>query len=275
MQPKSQAEFTRRYGPWAIVAGASEGLGAAYAQALAARKLNLLLVARRAELLQDEASRVKRQYAINTETLPVDLSRPGSFEEVVEVAKGLEVGLLIYNAGFSVEGPFLGHSLDDHLEEIYTNVHMPIQLVYHFGQRMLHAHHGGIILMGSLSAFQGSAYIANYSATKAYNMILAEGLWEEWRRQGVDVLACMAGAVRTPNYIASQPRSAGRFADATLEPERVVAETLSTLGKKALVIPGRMNRISSFIMRRLLSREAAIRLMGSVLRKMYLNSSND
>ena len=136
-------------------------------------------------------------------------------------------------------------------------------------RKMLPRRRGGIILMSSLSAFQGSAFIANYAATKAFNILLAEGLWEEWRQSGVDVMACVAGATSTPKYLASNPKQTGRFSDATLPPQVVVREALAAIGKQPFVIPGAVNRLSSFIMRHILPRKMAIRMMGSVLRNMY------
>ncbi len=220
--------FLRLYGPWAVVAGASEGLGAAYAEALAERKLNLILIARRKELLEELASRLMDEYNVEICVLPLDLASPEAAETICQETEALEVRLLIYNAAFSAVGTFLNKPQEDHLKEVDTNIRTPLRLVYHFGTRMLAAGHGGIVLMTSLSAFQGSAYISNYSATKAFNLILAEGLWEEWRHNGVDVLACIAGAIRTPNYLASRPMRTGRFSDATLEPNEVVAETFAS-----------------------------------------------
>jgi short-subunit dehydrogenase len=263
--------FLMHYGPWAVVAGASEGLGAAFAQALAERKLNLILIARRKELLEELASYLRNEYNVEIYVLPLDLASPDAAERICQETEALDVGLLIYNAAFSAVGTFLKKTQEDHLKEVDTNVRTPLRLVYHFGARMLAAGQGGIVLMTSLSAFQGSAYISNYSATKAFNLILAEGLWEEWRHDGVDVLACIAGAIRTPNYLASGPIRTGRFSDATLEPNEVVTETLAALGHQPTVIPGKMNRLSSFVMRRLLSRQAGIRFMGSVLRGMYVH----
>jgi uncharacterized protein len=267
----SPEEFRQAYGPWALVAGASEGLGAAYAEALAGRGLNLVLVARRLDLLQALASRLNGAFGVRVRLLQLDLAQPEAAVQIARETQALEVGLLVYNAAFSAVGGFLDRSLDDHLREIDTNVRTPLVLLNTFGPRMLACGHGGIILMTSLSAFQGSAYVANYSASKAYNVILAEGLWEEWRRDGVDVLACIAGSTRTPNYLASSPRPSGSFTDATLEPQAVVAEALAALGRQPTVIPGRVNRLSSFVMRHLLSRRAAVRIMGSVLRGMYGN----
>jgi short-subunit dehydrogenase len=142
-------------------------------------------------------------------------------------------------------------------------------LVYLLGQRMLTRKRGGIILMSSLSAFQGSALIANYTATKACNLLLAEGLWEELRTSGIDVLACRAGATSTPNYLTSTPAGSSRVHAIAMTPEAVAAETLAALGRQPDIIPGRFNRLASFVLRRLLSRRSAIRLMGRTLRGMY------
>ncbi|MEO8357419.1 MAG: SDR family NAD(P)-dependent oxidoreductase [Chloroflexota bacterium] len=262
--------FQQRYGRWGIIAGASEGLGAAYAHELASRGLNLVLVARRSELLQELASQLSKKHSIKTQIMVLDLSALDAAEQIVHQTMNLDIGLFIYNAAFSAVGPFLERSMDDHLREIHTNIHAPFKLVYLLGQRMLAQGRGGIVLMSSLSAFQGSVYISNYAATKAFNIVLAEGLWEEWRTRGVDVLVCVSGAVKTPNYVASEPEQTGRFSDSTMEPARVVQEALDALGKQPYVIPGRMNRVASFVMRHLLPRKMAIQFMGKVLRDMYV-----
>src|SRR5574341_1611636 len=261
-----KSDFRARYGSWAMVAGASEGLGAAYAEELALRGLNLVLVARRYELLQSLASRLSERDEIQTKIIVVDLSKPEAAEQIVHDTNDLEICLLIYNAAFSAIGPFLERSLDDHFKEIHTNIHAPLKLVYLLGQRMLAQRRGGIVLMSSLSAFQGSAYISTYSATKAFNIVLAEGLWEEWREQGVDVLVCVSGAIKTPGYVASEPQQTGGLGDMTMNPEQVVREALDALGKRPYVIPGRINRIASFVMRHLLPRKVAVQFMGLVLR---------
>lgn len=261
--------FQQRYGKWAIIAGASEGLGAAYAEELAARRLNLVLVARRAELLEDLGCELSKKYGIKTKSIVLDLSLPGAAEQIVRQTMDLDIGLLIYNAALTAIGPFLDRPMEEHLREVYTNIHAPLKLVYLLGQGMITRGRGGIVLVSSLSAFQGSAYISNYAATKAFNIVLAEGLWEEWRTRGVDVLACVCGAVKTPNYSASQPMRTGRLANSTIEPGHVVQETLAALGKHPYVIPGRLNRFSSFVMRHLLPRKLAIKFMGRTLRGMY------
>src|SRR6266540_5009373 len=217
-----KTNFAARYGSWAIVAGASEGIGATYAEALAARGLNLVLVARRSELLQSLSSELSTKYNVETKIIVLDLAAPDAVEQIAENTKDVEIGLLVYNAAFSAIGPFLERSLDDHFKEIHTNIHAPLKLIYLFAERMLTQGHGGIVLMSSLSAFQGSAYISTYAATKAFNIVLAEGLWEEWRAQGVDVLVCVSGAIKTPNYVASEPEQTGGLGDMTMNPDQVV-----------------------------------------------------
>ena len=262
--------FQQRYGRWAIIAGASEGLGAGYAKELASRGLNLVLIARRAELLQNLGIQLSEKYSIKTKLIVLDLSEHDAAEQIVHQTMDLDIGLLIYNAAFSAVGPFLERSMDDHLRELHTNIHAPFKLAYLLGQRLLGRGRGGIVLMSSLSAFQGSAYISTYAATKAFNIVLAESLWEEWRTRGVDVLVCVSGAVKTPNYVASEPEQTGRFSDSTMDPGQVVSEALDALGRQPYVIPGRMNRFASFVMRHLLPRKMAIQFMGKVLRDMYV-----
>jgi short-subunit dehydrogenase len=262
--------FKARYGSWGIVAGASEGIGATYAEELTARGLNLILIARRADLLQSLASTLSTKYRIEIRTLALDLSAQNVVEQIAETTKELEIGLLVYNAAFSAIGPFLERPLEDHIKEINTNAFTPLKLVYLFAEQMLTRGRGGILLMSSLSAFQGSAYISTYAATKAFNIVLAEGLWEEWRQRGVDVLVCVSGAVKTPNYVASEPEQTGGLGDMMMTPDQVVQEALNALGKGPYVIPGRVNRMSSFIMRHLLPRKAAVKLMGRILRGMYV-----
>jgi uncharacterized protein len=265
MTPK----LSEKYGPWALIAGASQGLGAAYTRQIAAAGINLVLVARREEALSALADEIRQAYQVQVLPLALDLALHETPAQILQAAAGLEVGLLVYNAGYSAVGPFLERELADHLREIDTNVRTPMTLAHGFAQRMLERSRGGIVLMSSLTAYQGSAFVSNYGATKAYNMILGEGLWEEWRDHGVDMLACAAGATRTPNYLASQPKALATVSTSTLSPEEVVKETLAALGKQPYVIPGGFNRLASFFMRRLLPRQLAIRMMGRILRGMY------
>ncbi len=265
MTQHTENAFRARYGPWALVAGASEGLGAEFATQLAARGLNLVLIARREELLNTLGERLKHTYGVEVRTLPLDLAREDLDQAVRAATDEIEVGLLVYNAAVSLIGPFFEQSLEDHRRELVVNCRAPLTLAYLLGLPMLKRGRGGILLMSSLGGSLGSALIVNYTATKAYNRLLAEGLWDELRGQGVDVLASCPPAVSTPGYLASAPHGSM----SAMTPQAVVRESLAALGKRPAIIPGRRWRLANTFMQRLLPRASAIKLMGSVTRRMY------
>lgn len=268
---RTDTDFRVRYGPWAVVAGASAGLGEAYARQLAERGLNLVLIARRKEMLDELSAQLTETYAIQVRVLALDLASEDAGSVVEEATRDIEIGLLAYNAATSIIGPFFEQPLEKHLNEIAVNCRAPMTLAYLLGKRMVARGRGGIILMSSLASSQGSALIANYTATKAYNRLLGEGLWEELRRQGIDVLVSCPSAVGTPGYIESMPTS-GRLSASVMTPDATIAETLSALGKGPLIIPGRGNRAANVVMQRILPHTTAIKLMGRVLRGMYQRS---
>ncbi len=257
--------FRIRYGPWALVAGASEGLGAEFARQLAARGLDLVLVARRGALLEERAEALRREFGHEVRTRVLDLGGDELPAALHAMAGELEIGLGIYNAALSLIGPFLERELDDALRALDVNCRGPLVLAHELGRAMAKRGRGGIVLMSSLAGYQGSAWIAAYAATKAFDLVLAEGLWDELRERGVDVLASCAGATRTPNYERTKPRGGV----APMEPPAVVADALAALGRKPTTIPGRANRAAAFAMRRLLPRRGAIRIMSRTTRSMY------
>jgi len=125
------------------------------------------------------------------------------------------------------------------------------------------------VLMSSIAGFQGAGYLATYAATKAFNRVLAEGLWYEWKNQGVDVIACCAGATATPNYINTNPGKASPMEPTPQQPEQVVEECLRTIGKKPSFISGIGNKLVTFLMQHVFSRKMAVNMMGDGMRKMY------
>ena len=260
------ATFAQRYGAWAVVAGASEGLGEALARGCASRGLNVVLIARRVELAQQIADDIAATTGVQTRALRADLAVRDDLDRILNELVDLDIGLLIYNAAFSVVGPFWNFDIDTHLKEIDVNVRGPLVLAHGFGERFRARGRGGIILMSSMGALQGMVRVANYSATKAYNLVLAEGLWAELRDDGVDVLVSCAGATRTPNYVASEPEDANVPVQ---EPEQVATETLNALGKKPTVFPARVLRFTHFAFRHLMGRRTAVRLMAYASNRTY------
>jgi len=260
--------FATKYGPWAVVAGASEGLGAEFARQLAARGLNLVLIARRPAPLEACARSLREVFAIEVRTLSVDLASADLQPALRAETDGIEVGLLVYNAAQSYIGPHLDQELDAHLRVVDVNCRAPLVLIHEFGRPMAARGRGGIILMSSIAGLQGSALIATYAATKAYDLVLGEALWEELRGRGVDVLAFLAGATRTPNFVASSPKTTSALS-AAMEPAAVAAEALAALGTGPSAVAGRVNRLSAFVMTRLLPRRMAVGTIGKAMRARY------
>ncbi len=240
-----------------MVAGASEGLGAAFAESLAKRGLNLVLVARSEEKLKAFGQSLESQYEVQVQCYPLDL---GETEALKNFAEGLhqETGLLVYNAAFAPIGYFKDIPVDDLGKIVDVNVKAPLILSKLLSQQMIANKKGGIILMSSMSGLQGSPKIATYAATKAFNLVLAEGLWSELRKSGVDVLASCAGAIRTPGYNLSKQ---SKDAPGTLDASVVANKTLDALHKGPTVVPGATNKFARFLMSRLLPRKWAISIM--------------
>jgi short-subunit dehydrogenase len=191
------SEFSRRYGPWAIVAGASDGVGAAVARQLGQRDLNVLLVARRQAALAAVAASMRSE----TRTATIDLSVDGSDAALAQVAEELEVGLLVYVAGADPNASrFLEKPLTTWQELVRRNVNTVLGACHHFGSQMARRGRGGIVLVTSGAAWAGGAYLAAYGASKAFDLVLGEALWAELRPHGVDVLSMVLGATDTPAF---------------------------------------------------------------------------
>jgi short-subunit dehydrogenase len=189
-----------RYGPWAIVAGASEGIGAAFARRLAARGVDLVLVARREAPLVALADDIRAQHGVQTRALSLDLSGVGAETTLFDATSDLDVGLVVYNAGGDDNGDvhFLDVEPDVWAALVRRNCLVPMLAAHHYGSRMVERGRGGVLLVSSGAAWAGGARLVPYGATKAFDLLLGEGLWAEWRDQGVDVLSLVVNATDTP-----------------------------------------------------------------------------
>lgn len=189
-----------KYGPWALIAGGSEGVAAAFAHKLASLGVNLVLVARRPEPLDRLAQEVRDERGVEVRTLSLDLRRADVLERIRGITDDLDVGLLIFNAGDtdSAVGGFLDRPMEDVLGAVQVMTVSQTVLAHHFGARMAARGRGGLILVGSMSGAAGMPRMATYCAAKAYTQIFAEALWCELRPRGVDVLALVLGITETP-----------------------------------------------------------------------------
>lgn len=244
-------------------------MGAAFAEGLASRGLNVVLIARRNEVVSKLADDLKTKYTVETKAIPADLSSSQILSRIKEETDELEIGLMIYNVGLSLIGTFLHRSIEEHEQILNTNVRTQLLFTHHFGGLMKTRNKGGIIILSSLAGFQGTAMVAHYAATKAYNRVLAEGLWDEFKKYGIDVLSACAGATATPNYINSKPRKLNPMSPPVMQAEAVVEESLQALGKKPTHITGFWNRVASFIMHRFFSRKGAVKTFSNSTRDMY------
>lgn len=274
------SKFAEKYGPWALIAGGSEGIGRSFALQLAAQGLNLILLARRAGPLEATADEIRSRFDVRVCTQAVDLTNPDLSQCLNEIIAGREIGMLIYNAG-AVHGAslLLDRPLQDALSLVNLNCVGPLTLVHSLGMPMRARGRGGIVLMSSMSALGGVGYSATYSATKAFDRVLAEGLWWEFGAFGVDVLGLLAGATATP----AMTRSNARFerahtvsdspvaepqAMAPMDPDDVAREALGHLGKGPIWMAGETNRAIADLFART-PREEVIRRMSETSAKLY------
>jgi len=256
--------FKDKYGPWAIVAGAAEGLGEAYTIALARRKMNIFLVDNQAYAMARLADRVEQEFGVETQQLVQDLAVEGATENIMQATDNLECKLLIYNAAYSRITRIENYSVDELNRFINVNIRTQTLLVRAFTERLQQAGSGGILLMSSLAGLLGMKYIAPYAASKAYAWNFAEALHHELRSHNIDI----AGAIATPAYLKTKPKGGG-VRLSVHEPKEVAEAALNKLGRKTLFIPGFGNRLNYFILTRILPRKLASKLANSAMSKMY------
>lgn len=225
--------FHRRYGPWAVVTGASDGIGREMAREIARKGVNVVLVARRAERLEALAVEIGQNHAAETRVIAADLADGAGVARVLDGLADLDIGLLAACAGFGTSGPFLETDGAAELDMLDVNCRAVLALTKPLAARLAERRRGGIVLMSSIVAFQGVARSANYAATKAYVQVLAEGLREELRAFGVDVLASAPGPVET-GFAERADMQLGNAEN----PKTVAVQTLKALGRRTTVRPG-------------------------------------
>jgi uncharacterized protein len=235
--------FAQKYGQWAVIAGASEGIGASLADQLAARGLDLVLIARNEALLDEVAARAREEHGVQTRAVVQDLTDPDVGAKVADATDGLEVGLLIYNAGASDRTTtFLETEVEYSLKQIKLDCIGPIALAHHFGSAMRERGRGGIVLVASLACLAGSATLAMYSAVKAFQHNFAEGLWAELRPHGVDVCCTPLGMTWTP---ALQRMGVEYDPQAHMLSEDVANEIIENIGNGPVHVVGENNRAAA------------------------------
>jgi len=255
-----QSGFAERYGPWALVTGASSGIGEAFAHALAARGVRSLLLARRLDELQRVAAEVREASGVECECLAADLSEPNFIDGVQERCAERDLGLVVSNAGYNPGGSFHERSREELLRILDVNDRAPLLLADAFAPKLLERGRGGLLFTGSVEGFLGHPHSATYSASKAFLQSFGEALWGELKPQGVDVFVLAPGPTDTPLL---RSRSSGSL-PGTLSARAVADFGLDRLGHGPGGIPGQLYRWSTWLLTSL-PRRFAVRLMGGAM----------
>jgi len=256
------ARFRERYGPWAVVTGASDGIGREMAISLAEAQLNLVLVARRGVVLEALAAELNQAHGIRTLIIAADLGMQAGIDALLASTSALDIGLLVASAGFGTSGPFIDAPLEAELSMIDVNCRAVAALSHAFGRRFARQHRGGLVLMSSLVAFQGVPRAANYAATKAFIQAFAEGLRAELKPLGVDVVASAPGPVHS-GFAAR----ASMTMSMAVSSRTVARQTLKALGRTGTVRPGWLSKGLELALM-FLPRWGRVRMMGVVMAGM-------
>lgn len=261
---KTIKKIKEKYGPWALITGATSGIGLEFTKQLGKIGLNLVLVSRNKNLLDDMVRLMEKQYSVQVKTIAIDLTQEGFIEDIRKTTDDLNIGLLINNAGLWKLGDYLDITLKDELKMIDLNIKAPAVLTHHFAPKMVAEQKGGIINVASMLGYLGVPYSTAYAASKAYEVVKSEGLWYELKKQGVDVLSLNPGLTKTA-MISDYDFS--HMPIPPLNPEKVVKTSLMALGKKSQVIPGKMNKILGVLSKRVMSRDMNTKMFGLLIGK--------
>jgi hypothetical protein len=254
-----------RFGPWALVTGASSGIGREIARHIARSGINVVLVARRVARLEEVGRVLASDFGVAYRAVEADLSRASFFAHIEQATADLEIGLLVGNAGFPNPGELWTLSRDELMQAIHVKVNANLTLAHHFAPGFVGRRRGGILLVSSVGGLNGVPYVSNTAAVEAYVLTLGEGLHVELARYGVNVTVLMPG----PTLTESMGKMGVDPSDMPLPPmsaERVAAEGLRALQRnRATHVAGRINRVMS----RLMPRSMATAVMGAMIGKRF------
>jgi uncharacterized protein len=254
-----------RFGPWAVVTGASSGIGREIARQIAASGINVVLVARRRALLEEVGREVSTEFGVQHRVVVADLSTDGFIDRLAGATSDLDVGLVVSNAGTASPGEFRRLQRQDLTQLLRLNAFSHLEIAHHYSRKLAERGRGGILLCGAMGAAQGIPYLANDSAAKAYVQTLGECLHVELAPLGVNVTVLIVGPTQTaiiekfgltPETMPMRPMSA----------EQCAAEGLEALHKnRATHLSGRINRVMQALIPASLSRRMMGRMMAKAL----------
>jgi short-subunit dehydrogenase len=244
LSAKEKNRLKNKYGQWAIITGASSGIGLELATQLAKAGLNLVITSRQLDKLQEVEKHLKLLSDIVIKIVASDASETEGLDAIIQATQDLNIGLLVVSAGFGTSGNFIDSSLHSEINMLKVNCEALLTLTHYYSQQFVQQKRGGIILMSSMVAFQGTPYSANYAATKAYVQTLAEGLAVELKPHGVDVLAAAPGPVES-----GFSHRANMKMSMSLTPSQVGIPILKAIGRKTTVLPGLLTKLLVYSLR--------------------------
>ena len=250
-----------RFGPWAVVTGASSGIGREFAHQIADSGIHVVLVARRLAALQELGEGLSRGYGVDYRAVGVDLSDPGSLTPIAQATNDIDVGLLVSNAGTALPGALVGSDLQAQRAILRLNTAAHLGLTHHFGERLARRGRGGILLVSALGAVHGVPYMAHTAATKAYITSLGAGLHGELAKQGVHVTVLHPGPTRTP-ALGDLGLDPDKMPISPMAPDVCAREALRALERnRANCIPGRINRVTAALVPAAITRSVMSRML--------------
>jgi len=254
--------FAAKYGPWALVAGASDGVGAAFAEGIAERGVNVVLLARRQAALDEVATGISERTGADTRTLAVDLAEHDAASAIAAATGDLDIGFLVYCAGADPNfEPFLANPIETAEAMVHRNCVVPMQLCHRFAPAMVDRGSGGIVIFGSGAGLAGGPNMVAYGATKAFDMVFAEALWTELHDKGVDVLGLILGKTNTP-ALRRLEHSRGHLSSEDEAPpdaasvDEIVREAFENLTHGPTLMAGDMMRLAAQMLGSLTRNEA-------------------
>lgn len=248
------------YGNWALITGATSGIGRALATTLGEAGFNLVITGRREQLLHELSTQLFDDFKVESIPIVGDLSSPDDLQTLLHETSHLSIGIVILNAGFGTSGKFINSKLATELNMLDLNCRTILEMTHHYANQMRDtSRKGAIVLLSSMVAFQGVPNAANYAASKAYVQTLGEALARELQPEGIDVLCAAPGPVNS-DFSQRANMNMGK----ALRPEDVAVPILKAIGKKTTVLPGFLTKFLVYNLR-MVPRWAKVRIMGTVM----------
>ncbi|WP_301148679.1 SDR family NAD(P)-dependent oxidoreductase [Mycobacterium simiae] len=259
-------DIAQKYGPWALIVGASDGCGTLFAERLAQEGVNVALVARRRHLLDTVAEGIHERTGVETRTLAIDLTQADASQSIIDATADLEVGMLVYCAGGDPNyQPFLANPVSAAEALLQRNCLVLMRLCHHFAGLMVERGRGGIVNFTSGAALAGGRNMVAYGGTKAFDMVFTEGLWAELYDKGVDVLGLVLGMTDTPalrqlEFERGRLKSIDEIPPGAVTAASVVDEAFANLGNGPTIATGDDVRMASELFKSM-SRNEVVRLI--------------